>query len=210
MMRLTIEGLTKSYKGKAALSINHLSFESGVIYGITGRNGSGKTTLLKAIAGITKYDAGMISVIGYDGQFHRETTYLSASPYIFDRTVLENIAYPLKIRGIPVKQAYDMSRDIALKLGIEDLLDKNGKEISTGESQKTAMARAIVFKPRILLIDEATSNMDPEIFKLVAEMIKSFARENDSIVLYVSHHREQVEWLCDETINLDTLNGKEH
>ena len=90
------------------------------------------------------------------------------------------------------------------RLEIEDLSNKRGQQLSGGESQKVALARALVFKPKLLLLDEPTSNIDSESVKIMEREIVNFNKETSGTVLIVTHNLEQAQRICDEVISLDS------
>lgn len=192
-MEIRIENLKKYYGEKQILDIDNLIIEKGKITGITGPNGCGKTTLLNIIAGLDKEYSGKIS---YDGiELNKDIidnmTIVFQKPYLFKRTVYENIEYPLKIRGMNKSEMNSLVLNIIKNLEIEELMEKKAHILSGGESQKVALARALVFKPQLLLLDEPTSNIDPDSIKILEREILRFNEETGGTVIIVTHNMEQ-------------------
>lgn len=204
-MKIDITGLRKYYSDKKILDIDELQIEKGKITGLIGPNGSGKTTLLRILAGL---DEDFTGVIRYNGEIinnniYKKMTLVTQKPYLFRRKVYENIEYPLKIRRVNRKIREQKVKEILERFEIEDLRDKRGHLLSGGESQKVSLARALVFEPELLLLDEPTSNIDPESIKIMEREILRFNRENKGTVLIVTHNIDQAERLCHRIIQLE-------
>lgn len=204
-MELRIENLKKSYGDKEVLNIDEMTIEKNIITSIIGPNGSGKTTLLNIIAGLDREYEGRVLYDGegIDRDIVENMTIVFQKPYLFKRTVYENIEYPLKIRNVKKEKRRIRVLEVIKRLEIEDLIDKRADRLSGGESQKLALARALVFEPRLLMLDEPTSNIDPESIKLMEREILRFNEELGSTVLIVTHNMDQSLRLADETIELE-------
>lgn len=203
-MEVKIENLKKLYGEKEILNIDNMAIEKGKITSIIGPNGSGKTTLLTIIGGL---DLDYSGTVLYDGKIlnkviEKNMTSVFQKPYLLRRTVYENIEYPLKIRGVDKKKRRNEVMDIIDRLKINDLKDKRADRLSGGESQKVAFARAVVFKPKLLLLDEPTSNIDIKSIKVLEEEIIRFNRETKATVLIVTHSMEQNERLGQRVVEL--------
>lgn len=205
-MEIFITNLKKYYSERQILDVENLNIKKGQITGIIGPNGSGKTTLLNIISGLDKDFSGIIKYDGrlLDKNIYKNMTLVSQKPYLFRRKVYENIEYPLKVRGINKDKRKQMVRRVMEKFEIEDLKDKKGHLLSGGESQKVSLARALVFEPELLLLDEPTSNIDPVSIKIMEREILRYNEKTKGTVLIVTHNIEQSERLCDEIIYLES------
>ncbi len=204
-MEVLISDIRKFYSNKLVLYIDRLRFPKGKITGIIGPNGSGKTTLLNIIGGLDKEYTGQVI---YDGKaltqgIYKNMTLVTQKPYLFRRKVYENIEYPLKIRKIDKSERRKKVQDIIRRFEIEKLKDEKAHLLSGGESQKVSLARALVFEPKLLLLDEPTSNIDPESIKIMEREILRFNEETKGTVLIVTHNIEQSKRLCDDVIYLE-------
>ena len=184
--------------GKTDLYIEDLKIESGMIHGLVGPNGCGKTTLLKVIMGITEPDSGSID---YEGLKPSDITMMSQRPYLMHANVYDNIVYPLKIRGEKIDKAkIDKLLDRAGILGIKD---QYAGSLSSGERQKLSFLRAIVFRPKMILMDETLSNLDADSEKLFREMVMERHREDGSTWLIVSHQWDEMNELFDKVHHME-------
>lgn len=204
-MRLDIDKLTKKYGNRTVLDIESLRIEKGRITGVTGPNGCGKSTLINIVSGL---DGEFGGTVRYDDQYLgrkviENMTYVFQKPYLFKRSVYENICYPLKLRNIKDYEKEKLVLDIIKRLEIEDLTDKRADLLSGGESQKVALARALVFEPGLLLLDEPTSNIDLESIKVMEREILNFYRQTKATIVIVTHNLEQSKRLCHNILNLE-------
>ncbi|WP_298838948.1 ABC transporter ATP-binding protein [Clostridium sp.] len=198
---LKISNLSKVY-GKKVLfnAINDISFsiEGGEFVGIMGPSGSGKTTLLNIISTIDKPTSGDILIkgnnpIGLKGEElalfrRRELGFVFQDFNLLDTlTVGENIILPLTLDSVPIKSQDMKLKKIAQILGIEKLLDKKIFEISGGECQRTAIARALIHSPSILLADEPTGNLDSKASNTVMELFVEINKEEKVTTIMVTH-----------------------
>lgn len=205
-MELHAENLIKTYGEKTVLDIDKMIIQEGKITGITGPNGSGKSTLLNILGGLDSEYQGRIEYNGETLNTHvaRNMTHVFQKPYLFRRRVYDNIAYPLRLRKIDKETEEKLVNEIIKRLEIEDLVDKKAHLLSGGESQKVALARAIVFKPKLLLLDEPTSNIDPESIKVMEREILRFNKETNSTVVIVTHNLDQSQRICDNIIYISS------
>lgn len=201
-MDINITNLIKKYHDKAIVDIENTQFASGTIYGITGDNGAGKTTLLKIIAGLEHYDSGEIlySGVPLEQRMMKKITYLSQTPYLMRTSVYENIVYPLKIRNVDPMIIQKKVTDIMDELQISELKNQLATQLSGGESQKVALARALVFDPEVLLLDEPTASIDPATIEMIEEAITKRNIRQKMTVIMISHNMDQVKRMCHEIV----------
>ncbi len=188
--------------GGFSLSVPYADFTPGKIHGITGHNGSGKTILLKTIMGIMIPEAGSID---YEGLTMQDVTLMSQRPYLLHGSVYENLVYPLKLRGIDPKTP-EMSEEIDRLLGRVGLLpmkNQYARSLSSGERQKLSFLRAIIFKPKFIMMDETLSNMDPESEAQIISLIREIQDTEPVTWLVVNHQLEQKQNLCDEVHRME-------
>lgn len=204
-MKLEVFGVKKKYGDHLVLDLEHLAIEPGAITGITGPNGCGKSTFLNIASGIDRDFEGRLVYDGraLDRQMIQSMAYVFQKPYLFKRTVRENIAYPLKLRGVPAQERERRVQALLERLEIEDLADKRADRLSGGESQKVALARALVFEPRLLLLDEPTASIDPESIGILEREIVNFNKDTGATIVIVTHNLEQSKRLCQNVLYLE-------
>ena len=184
--------------GKTDLYIEDLKIESGLVQGLVGPNGCGKTTLLKLIMGIVQPDSGSVD---YEGLSMTDMTMMSQRPYLMHTSVYDNIVYPLKIRGEKIDR--DEVEALMERVGLLDLKDQYAGSLSSGERQKLSFIRAIVFRPKMVLMDETLSNLDSESEALFREIIMERHREDGSTWLIVSHQWDEMNELFDKVHHME-------
>ncbi len=188
---IEIKGLSVKYK-TIEFDFDDYTFEKYKISVISGRNGSGKTTLLKAIASLIEY-AGKVEVRG-------EITYNSQEAVLFDRSVYENIVFPLRIRKLDITEYAETIEKYTKALDVHHLLDKNALKLSSGEKMKVAIIRSIIFKPDIVLLDEPTTHLDLESINELTILLKKL--KNIITFVIVSHNKTFIEELIDDEYHL--------
>ena len=208
---IELRDVTYTYpNGVTAIRNLTLNIDSGVSI-LIGPNGSGKTTLLKIMACIYKPQSGTVLIDGKDywksnrreqPMIRRNIVYVHEKPILFRGTVIENIMFPLLIRGYERKEAEIRANEILRELGVENLGKRKRKELSAGELQLVAFARAIVVNPKYLLLDEPTNTLDIEKRKIVEKYIRKLSQRNKRIII-ASHDRLLAAGLGDRIIILE-------
>nr|Q93KD4.1 RecName: Full=Tungstate uptake system ATP-binding protein TupC [Peptoclostridium acidaminophilum]CAC40784.1 ATPase component of tungstate ABC transporter [Peptoclostridium acidaminophilum] len=204
-MQITVSNLKKSYGGSTVLDVESLTFESGKITGIIGPNGAGKTTLLNIISGIDMDFEGDVEYSGSDySEVKRDITMVFQKGGLLKRSVFENIAYPLKLRGTDKNEIQQTVVELMRHLGIEELSSKKAHKLSGGETQRVALARALAIKPRALLLDEPTASIDPEYMETIEKCIVDYNRKSKATILIITHSMDQARRLCDNIVFLES------
>lgn len=201
-MKVHFENITKEYEGHTVLDIDKGLIEDGRITAIVGPNGAGKSTLLKIIAGIEKADSGKILFDGSPRFPQRDVTLVFQKPYLFSTTVEKNLAYPLKLRGHDKNTIGEMTAPLMEELNLTALKKKKAWKLSGGETQKVALARALSFKPKLLLLDEPTANIDPYSTAEIEKLLLSTGKSRDTTVVLVTHNLAQAKRICDKVMML--------
>ena len=199
---LSVEHLRRDYGGRGSVThaVDDVSFsvERGEFVGIMGASGSGKSTLLNCIATIDTPTAGHIRVEGQDvtalksrslSRFRRERLgFVFQDCNLLDTlTAFENIALALTIRGTPAGEIEGRVKGTAELLGITDCLNKYPYQMSGGQRQRTAAARAIITDPALVLADEPTGALDSRSAKLLLDRFEALNREGRATILMVTH-----------------------
>ena len=208
-MEVRLEQVSKQYGSKQVFASLNEVFESGKITGLVGDNGAGKSTLLRLIAGL---DLDYSGHIYYDGKLlskplYQQMTMVFQTPYLLKRSVYDNIAYPLQIRHRSAAEIRQKTEAMIAKLGIEKLADQYAHKLSGGESQKVALARALIFEPDLVLLDEPMSGIDAASVRFMEEMIQEYVREYHKTVIMITHNARQAQELCDRIVHLHGAAG---
>ena len=198
---LKVSNLSKIYGSKVisnALKNINFSIEDGEFVGIMGPSGSGKTTLLNLISTIDKPTSGKIILA--DKESHklkgddlalfrrRELGFVFQDYNLLETlTIGENIVLPLTLENVPVKEQDERLKKVSKILGIEHLLDKRIFEVSGGQAQRTAIARALINNPSIILADEPTGNLDSKAARDVMELLEKINNEDKVTTMMVTH-----------------------
>ena len=203
-MEVRLEQVSKRYGQKLVFENLNETFESGKITGLVGDNGAGKSTLLRLIAGL---DTDYTGHIYYNGQplskpLYQQMTMVFQTPYLLKRSVYDNIAYPLQLRHRPSAEIKQKTDAMIARLGIEKLAKQYAHKLSGGESQKVALARALIFEPELVLLDEPMSGIDAASVSFMEQMIQEYAREYRKTVIMITHNARQAKELCDRIVHL--------
>jgi tungstate transport system ATP-binding protein len=207
---LSVRNLQKSYNGQIVLDIEELDFLPQRIYSLVGPNGCGKSTLLQVLALLLRPTDGNLSyndlpVIWKRGELQkirRQVTLVHQSPYLFNRSVRYNLAYGLKIRGIHGDEQHRRIHEALETVGLDGFGRRNARELSGGEQQRVAIARALLLQPKVLLMDEPTSNMDKKSIEDFDRLIPTLI-ERDLTIIQATHMPDQPERLGSEIITMD-------
>jgi tungstate transport system ATP-binding protein len=206
-LSLSIRDVTKSYGGREVLKGCTYDFERGV-YALMGQNGAGKSTLLRVCALLEPPDGG--EVLYRDGEgpaadgiaLRRRVTLVMPRAGIFNTTVLRNAAYGLKLRGVGRREREERAFEALRAVGLSPLAGQNALTISSGETQRLALARALALGPEVLFLDEPTASVDEENVEIVEGLILDMKRRGSPVVVMATHDREQAARLADRTIRM--------
>lgn len=197
-----MENLTKEYEGRKVLDINELLIEEGALCGIIGANGAGKSTLLNLVAGLMQPSGGSL-LYGKEKQAappYKNMTMVFQTPYLIRTTVEKNISYPLKLRGWNSAQIEERISELTGELGLTDFRRQKCWKLSGGETQKVALARALSFRPKLLLLDEPTANVDPATTAEIEMMLKKINKREETTVIFITHNLAQARRLCNQVL----------
>ncbi len=201
---IKVQGLCKKFKN--ALAVNNVNFEinRGKIIGLLGPNGCGKSTTIGMMLGLIKPTSGNVIINNKDIENHR-TSLLEKmnfiSPYIElpkKLTVEEN----LKVYGClyGVKNLKEKIYNLMEKLNLTEFRSRKTGELSSGQKNRVSLAKALINDPDILLLDEPTASLDPDVGDNIRKFIEEFASNKGTTILLASHNMNEVERLCDEVM----------
>ncbi|HVY47796.1 MAG TPA: ABC transporter ATP-binding protein [Minicystis sp.] len=207
MPSLKLAGVCKSFGGKACLDGLDLSVEEGMVFGFLGPNGAGKTTTIRIVLGLLVPERGDVEVLGMDPRktptaVRREIGALLDHDGHYDRlTALQNLAFHAGVRGIPDADA--RVRELLERCGLWERRRDRVSRFSKGMRQKLAVARALLHRPRLVLLDEPFTGLDPAAAVELRDDIRRLARDEGTTVLLTTHDLHHVERLCDEVAVLE-------
>lgn len=210
---VTARDLSKKFGSTSALSQITFAIEPGEFVFLTGPSGSGKTTLLRLILREIKADGGELKVNGEDliklnsrklAQYRRIIGPIFQDFKLLpDRNVTENVSLPLEVRGI---KPQDIASAVKIALEMVELSPKKDLfpiQLSGGELQRVAIARAVVTKPKLILADEPTGNLDPKTAKIIVKLLKDIHAELKTTVIMATHNVDIVNHYALRVISLD-------
>lgn len=212
---ISIKDLSFSYNDtKPVLQIPHLSFTKNETVFLFGASGSGKTTLLEILAGVITGQKGEVEMLGQKTQHMslsvRDQFRAKYIGYIFQQfnlipylTVRENILLPFTFSDKKVNQS--LFDKVVAALGLHTLVDQSASELSVGQQQRVAAARALVIEPEIILADEPTSALDYDHRENFLKILFALVKEQGSTLIFVSHDRS-IQNLFDRHLNLSDIN----
>ena len=203
---LRITGLTKAYG--SFIAVDHISFSvgEGEVVGLLGPNGAGKTTTINMILGILKPTSGAVEVLGMRLEKRRseiasKINFAAVYAHVpANLTVRQNLCVFALLYGIKsVKQKVDA---LLQEFNLEDFANFKAGLLSSGELSRLNLAKAMLNTPKLLLLDEPTASLDPNISRLVRDKIKDYALENRAGILWTSHNMNEIEEVCDRVLFL--------
>ncbi len=213
-----IENLCMAFGEKEVLKDINLEIRRGEIFALIGPSGAGKTTLLRILNFFEKPTGGSLVFEGMRLNGAHETPYLNTgttrkkmsllfqAPAVFNTSVFDNVAYGLKVRGID-KRIIEKKVTSALNIvGLFGVEKQKARTLSAGEAQRMAFARAIVYDPELLLLDEPTANLDPANVAKIEEIIRRIRIERGTTIVIATHNIPQVRRIADRVGIL--LNGE--
>ncbi|HBP11640.1 MAG TPA: sugar ABC transporter ATP-binding protein [Nitrospina sp.] len=204
---LSIQSLSKIFAGKdknvKALDDVSLEVREGDLFTLLGPSGCGKTTTLRCIAGFEKPTSGEIDFLGRDytsiPPFRRNIGMVFQSYALFPHmSIFENVAYGLKIRKTSPEEIKDRVNRMIDLVGLVDVQKRKPSELSGGQQQRIALARALVYDPQLLLLDEPLSNLDAKLRVYMREEIRRIQQQAKVTTIYVTHDQEEALAISDQ------------
>jgi len=202
---------TANGNGKT-IAVNGVSFtvQRGEIFGVLGPNGSGKSTLIRLIATLLVPDGGHIIVFGHDVaedpmSVRRLINRVSVEASFFKKlSPMENLMYGARLYGVQAQEARVQVKTILTRLGLEEKnIYRPMEEMSRGMQQKVAIARAFLSRPRLLLLDEPTTGLDPRSKQEVQAFVRELRDQHDTTILLTTHDMLEADTLCDRIAIID-------
>jgi len=205
---LEASGLYKTYNGKPVLADCSFTLQEGRTYALMGPNGCGKSTLFRICALIEESDQGEVrylsgdSVLQPDVSLRRMLTLVLPRIGVFNTSVFRNVAYGLRVRGVARAETAVRVEKALEFVGLTHKRDQNGLTLSSGETQRLGIARAVVLEPAVLFLDEPTAFVDEKSKAQIEEIIQRIRRDGNSLVVITTHNRVQAERLSDAVLQM--------
>jgi ABC-2 type transport system ATP-binding protein len=205
---IEVEGLTKHYRQVTAVDGIAFALRRGSITGILGGNGAGKTTTIGMILGLILPTAGSIRILGHDMRRGRHKVLHRInfeSPYValpHRLTVRQNLRVFAMLYGVddPERRIEELSAE----LDLSEFLDREAGKISAGQKTRVALAKALINRPDVLLLDEPTASLDPDSGDWIRTRLAAYSRGRGATILLASHNMPEVERLCSDVIMMKT------
>jgi tungstate transport system ATP-binding protein len=197
------------YSSNSVIEDCSYNFIPGMVYAIMGPNGCGKSTLLRICSLLESPSGGNIiyysneNELAHDMHLRRMMTLLLPDIGIFNTTVLKNIEYGLKVRNYSRKQMHDAAYEVLELVGLTHKMNQNALLLSSGQKRRLGIARALVIKPQLLMLDEPTSAIDVENTEIVEAAILRIKQERSSTIILSTHEKAQAVKLADKVLFME-------
>lgn len=201
---LDVKDLVKCFGDVRAVDGLSFSAQGGTTVGLLGGNGAGKTTTISMLLGLIRQTSGTISVLGYDmpRERHLALPHMNfESPYVDlpkRLTVRQNLDVYGRLYGVPnVRQR---TEEVAEELDLSEFLDRPAGMLSAGQKTRVGLAKALINRPNLLLLDEPTASLDPDTADWVRSYFEDYRKSHNATILLASHNMAEVERLCDDVL----------
>jgi len=201
---IAVDQLVKVYNNVTAVDGISFALEAGSVTGLLGGNGAGKTTTIAMIMGLVIPTSGRVSVLGTDMTLHRHRVLHRMnfeSPYVempMRLTIRQNLTVFGMLYG--VDNVAERIGQVAAELELTDLLDRTTGKLSAGQKTRVSLAKSLLNRPEVLLLDEPTASLDPDTADWVRGRLERYRAERGATVLLASHNMSEVERLCERVI----------
>jgi len=201
---VTVDTLVKRYKSATAVDGISFRLAAGSINGLLGGNGAGKTTTIATIMGLVTPTSGTVTVLGADMPKERYRVLHRMnfeSPYVdmpMRLTVRQNLSVFAQLYAVP--DIGERIAGLAAELDLTEFLDRPAGKLSSGQKTRVSLAKALLNRPEVLLLDEPTASLDPDTADWVRGHLERYRADNAATVLLASHNMNEVERLCDRVI----------
>ncbi len=210
MSLYVLQGIKQVFQGRTVLDLDHLELETGSSYALLGPNGSGKTTLLHILAFLRPPAGGTVHFQGLKVDWRekflipmrRRVVLVDQHPIMFSTTVVKNVEYGLKVRGLPSARRRSISLECLELVGMQDFADRPAHLLSGGETQRAAIARALACSPEVMLFDEPTASVDVENQAVLEKIIRDIRRKKGISVIFSTHQGLEASRLAENRIFL--------
>ncbi len=208
MIQYELKGVRQVFNRRTVLNIDHLSFARGASHALLGPNGCGKTTLLRILAFLNPPTAGEIffngKTVGWREKallpLRRQVVLVDQHPIMFTTTVVKNVEYGLKMRGVPPVKRRKTAMECLERVGMKDFAHGPAHVLSGGETQRVAIARALACTPKVMLFDEPTASVDVENQAVIESVIREIRKDKGITVIFSTHKHLEAARLAENKI----------
>lgn len=204
---LRVSGALTRHRGKVLVGPVDLELDGRGTCVVLGPNGAGKTTLLRMLHGIARLHGGTVDWACGTQEARNAQAFVFQQPVMLRRSVMDNLIYPLRMRGLPRKTAQNTARNWAAQAGLTDMLERQATVLSGGERQKLALARALIADPQLVFLDEPSASLDGRATREIEEILTRSVAAGTRLILS-THDMGQARRLAERVVFL--LNGKVH
>ena len=207
-LKLEIANLAKTYNGNPVLRNCSFAFDRGQAHMLLGPNGSGKSTLFRILALLEKPDAGAVKylhgdyLLNQELALRRQITLVLPTTGIFNATVFHNVAYGLKIRGVARGETEARVAAALAAVGLAQKKSHRALDLSSGETKRLGIARAMVIEPEVLFLDEPTASLDPVNAEIIENVLLTMKRQRKTTIMMITHDPAQAQRLGDQLLYL--------
>jgi tungstate transport system ATP-binding protein len=209
-MLYELRNLKKDYGKRTVLDLPDLSLDRGKVIGLLGPNGAGKTTLLEILSFLSAPTAGEVRFndrwVDFNNnklvELRQRVVVVQQHPIMFTATVLKNLEFPLRIRKVPKQERERIVEELLDLVGLRELAQARAHNLSGGETQRAAIARALACFPEVIFFDEPTANVDMENQIAIERLIQEINRAKGISVIFTTHNMIQASRLADEIVFL--------
>lgn len=208
-LSLEVAGISKVYNGQTVLRECSFAFEPGSTYALLGPNGSGKSTFFRIAALLEPPDAGEVRYVEqgvdlpHNLDLRRRITLLLPKIGVFNTSVFNNVAYGLKVRGRPAPEIRDKVTVVLERVGLAHKARQSGLDLSSGETKRLGLARALVIEPEVFWLDEPTANIDPKNTEIIEQIMLDMKSAGKSTIIVVTHDPAQARRLGDHLLVME-------
>src|SRR6185312_13230707 len=202
---IQVDNLSVSFGSNKVLNNLNLDFEDNKIYCVLGRSGTGKSTLLRSIAGLIVPSDGKIVYNNKEITKPNENIFMMHQNYTnFPwKDCMENVLFPIKLKRKATREDYIEATKLLVRVGLGEHIKKYPEQLSGGQRQRLSLARVLMSKPKVILMDEPLSALDDKTREEMQDLIMNLQKETKNTIIMITHSREDADKMADHMIQLE-------